>query len=172
MHTITLTGLPDDIVLNQLVYILKHLFKNEEIYTFWIKEMADIRGTGLKYTTIEFHARDHAYRAARCLDGFVFKSGDVKYPLSARVNDERANTRKRSPSPYEYRSREREYNRFDERPAYSGYSREHLRSPVGHESSNVNLEIELLRKQRLIIEEERRLLLERKKLELVKMPLP
>ncbi|KAI5638272.1 hypothetical protein NE865_09087 [Phthorimaea operculella] len=174
MASLNLSGLPSNTKLPKLVIVLKSMLKREGIIKFWVKEMSDIRGTDLKSARVEFYSGDEAYRALTAIDGFEFSMGQTSYPITASLDEEeRRRPRRRSPSPYIRRPREREYRDRYEEPSYrsdryDGYSRERSRSPVHRDSSKLDLEIELLRKQRMIIEEERRLLLERKKLELVK----
>ncbi|KAJ2943079.1 hypothetical protein O0L34_g18770 [Tuta absoluta] len=172
MATLNLLGLPSNAKLPKLIIVLKSMLKKEGIIKFWVKEMSDIRGTDFKSAKVEFYSGDEAYRALTVMDGFEFSIGQSSYPVTASLDEEeRSRPRRRSPSPYNRRPREREYRDRYEEPRYSrydGYSRERSRSPVHRDSSKLDLEIELLRKQRMIIEEERRLLLERKKLELVK----
>ncbi|XP_026324652.1 uncharacterized protein LOC113233686 isoform X2 [Hyposmocoma kahamanoa] len=116
--------------------------------------MSDIRGSDLKSVTVEFHTANEARKALKVFNKFEYRNGKDLYLINAYL--ELGQPRRRSPSPYHYGQ-----DRFD------SYSRGRSRSPH-YETSKLDLEIELLRKQRLIVEEERRLLFEKKKLELVK----
>ncbi|XP_073965991.1 uncharacterized protein [Choristoneura fumiferana] len=160
---IVVTGLPADSQFRKVMYTFKAMFKKIQIKKFWIRELSETYGADEKQMIIDFDSDSDARKACNYLDNYPFPHPTSKqeYLLSALINDDptemveyqedrRSNV---------HRQRRRDRRQVFQRSPSPGYQ---------SEASKLDMEIELLRKQRQVIEEERRLLLERKKLDMIR----
>ncbi|XP_061725137.1 uncharacterized protein LOC133531058 [Cydia pomonella] len=156
---LVVTGLPGDVTFPKILSSFRMLLKRIHIKQFWIRDIADVQGY-LKQITIKLSTNADARKARNYLDNMPFNFNMMEYPMQAYIpgnQDESMNFV--NEDEYEDWGRKRKPKRTRARSRSPGYRQE---------ASKLDMEIELLRKQRQVIEEERRLLMEQKKLEMIK----
>ncbi|CAG9790091.1 unnamed protein product [Diatraea saccharalis] len=169
MAIVELQKLPPSVKMPKLMYSIRGILRKGNLNSrFWVTEIADMRTSDCKEAKLEFATREEAWDAKEILNQYPFRNGNDRSIITARIFDEKHNIN-RHPSPYRNRGSKRSRSR-SRGNFYSRYSmdRDRSRSPLYHDTSELDLEIELLRKKRLVIEEERRLLLEQKKLDMLR----
>ncbi|XP_063630531.1 neurofilament heavy polypeptide-like [Cydia splendana] len=155
---LVVTGLPGDVTFPKILSTFRMLLKRIHIKQFWIGDIADVQGY-MKQITIKLSTNADARKAQNCLDNMPFKYNMMEYPMQAYI-----------PGNQEFMNfeNEDEFEDWGRKPRHKR-TRARSRSPgYRQEASKLDMEIELLRKQRQVIEEERRLLMEQKKLEMIK----
>ncbi|CAH0403685.1 unnamed protein product [Chilo suppressalis] len=172
MAVVELARLPSNVKMPKLLFSMRGLLKGAGMKNckFWILELADSYNSDLKEAKIEFPTYEEALKAVERLDNLKYRVNTETSVLTARISGGTKN-RKQSRSPY--RSSRSRYRRSRSRSnsfrRYYSPERVRSRSPLFRETtSKLDLELELLRKKRLVIEEERRLLMEQKKLDMIR----
>ncbi|XP_048000120.1 uncharacterized protein LOC125237176 [Leguminivora glycinivorella] len=158
---LVVTGIPGDVTFPRVLGNMRDLLKRIHIKAFWILDIADGEGY-MKQITIKFNNNSDARKARNYLDNMAFKFNRLEYPMRAYIPDVQQ-------EPMNHFVDEDEYEDWGRKRRPNKRARVRSRSPVYRdEATKLDLEIQLLRKQRQVIEEERRLLMEQKKLEMIK----
>ncbi|XP_063543401.1 uncharacterized protein LOC134751835 isoform X2 [Cydia strobilella] len=156
---LVVTGLPGDVSFPKILSTFRMLLKRIHLKQFWIRDIADMQDY-LKQITIKLSTNADARKARNYLDNMPFKFNMMEYPMHAYIpEDQEESMNFENEDEFEDWGRKRRPKRTRARSRSPGYRQE---------ASKLDMEIELLRKQRQVIEEERRLLMEQKKLEMIK----
>ncbi|XP_063390283.1 neurofilament heavy polypeptide-like isoform X2 [Cydia fagiglandana] len=155
---LVVTGVPGDVTFPKILSTFRMLLKRIRIKQFWI-DIVDVQGY-MKQITIKLSTIADARKARDCLDNMPFKFNMMEYPMQAYIpGNQEEFMNYENEDEFEDWGRKRRQKRTRARSRSPGYRQE---------ASKLDMEIELLRKQRQVIEEERRLLMEQKKLEMIK----
>ncbi|XP_028164962.1 uncharacterized protein LOC114356076 [Ostrinia furnacalis] len=165
MPFVFVTGFPRE---TKLVPNFRKYFRSARLPRYWITKVID--NPTEQAALIDFQSFGDALKAEQYINSVPFVKSTTCYNLTARITNSEDDTFSSSnqyDGQYEYRrSRSREHSL--ESYGYSRSSdRDRSRSPF-EDPSKLDLELELIRKKRLLIEEERRLLLEKQKLQMMK----
>ncbi|KAL4707108.1 hypothetical protein ACJJTC_011434, partial [Scirpophaga incertulas] len=171
MANVHVTGLPKSVEMPKIIFKFKHILSKYKVKKFWISEFGYTRGCDFKEAKIQLQTIEDAFKVRNVLNGFAFSMNNQSSQLSAVISKQTKSVKEFYSQPNNKKSSLkcssylRPHDSFEKQ--YSK-ERDRSRSPVFNTTSKLNIELELLRKQRMVVEEERRLLLEHKKLELVK----
>ncbi|XP_063370376.1 neurofilament heavy polypeptide-like [Cydia amplana] len=156
---LVVSGLPGDVTFPKILSFFRMSLKRIHIKQFWIRDIADVQGY-LKQITIKLNTIADARKAQNYLDNMPFNFNMMEYPMQAYIpGNQQESMNFVNEDELEDWGRKRRPKRTRPRSRSPGYTQE---------ASKLDMEIELLRKQRQVIEEERRLLMEQKKLEMIK----
>ncbi|CAK1595061.1 unnamed protein product, partial [Parnassius mnemosyne] len=176
MADIHVLGLPKNVKKPRLVSLLRTVVFGKKLKCkFWIREAYPLPNSQFQQVVVNISKRNDAYKAVDLINDFIYFNGTEDFQLSAViVDDHLPQENYDEPMPEavyadKHVGRERERRQNNKRKKSPLRNKERSRSPhYKNESTKLDMEIELVRKQRLLVEEERKLLLEKKKLELLK----
>ncbi|CAG5059833.1 unnamed protein product [Parnassius apollo] len=177
MADIHVLGLPKNVKKPRLVNLLRTVVFGKKLKCkFWIREAYPLPNSQFQQVVVNISKRNDAYKAVDLINDFVYFNGTEDFQLSAVIVDDHVpQEHYDEPMPEvlyaekKHISREKEIRQSNKRKRSPLRNKERSRSPhYRNESTKLDMEIELVRKQRLLVEEERKLLLEKKKLELLK----